>query len=107
MAFLLADVNAEGQLQAILRVYQGDASREVWDGLEVGVRTFADLNLPRNASTSEGQRAGSSATIRRRSGRVAQVTSKELPPGRSIGHSGSTAKNRSTGWMSRLIRGVL
>ena len=51
--------------------------------------------------------ACSRTTIVRRSGSVACVISIELDPGRSIGSPGSTSRNRSSGWMLRLILGVL
>jgi hypothetical protein len=59
------------------------------------------------AGRASPQRAWSSTTILRRSGNISRLTATEARPGRSIGVSGNSSRKHSTGWMLRLIFGVL
>jgi putative ABC transport system permease protein len=96
----------------------GDDGRDRDDAGDGGIRRAVprpargaarrDPGPPRAVTrTRPPQRADSRSMIRRASGSVSRLTSKALVPGRSTGTPGSTSRNRSTGWMFRLIRGVL
>ena len=53
MRGLLADVNAEGYLRALLRICQGPGWRSLWLELRIPVFTFGDLSLDVEMSDSE------------------------------------------------------
>jgi hypothetical protein len=53
MRGLLADVNAEGYLQALMRVCRGPGWRGLWLELRVPVFTFDDLSIDRELADSE------------------------------------------------------
>ena len=45
MIQLLADVNVEGHMARLVSLMQSDFWREVWDDLDIRVRTFRDVGL--------------------------------------------------------------
>lgn len=53
MPGLLADVNAEGHLRAILTVCRGAAWREFWHSIGVTVHTFTTAGLPTTTPDDE------------------------------------------------------
>jgi hypothetical protein len=48
MRGIVADNNVEGHLTALLRVWQSEEWREVWENLRLSVHTFAEWELDRN-----------------------------------------------------------
>lgn len=50
MPGLIADANAEGHLQQLLRILQGSGWNDLWGELGFEVVTFADLGLTRETS---------------------------------------------------------
>ncbi len=57
MAGILADNNAGGHLEVLLRHWQGAAWREIWTGLGLPLETFERLGLPRDCSDATLWRA--------------------------------------------------
>lgn len=49
---ILGDVNLEGHIQVLLRVWQGEDWREFWADLNLVVLTFEDLGLAHDAPDS-------------------------------------------------------
>jgi hypothetical protein len=50
MQGLLADINIKGHMRVLLRLLESRAWRDLWEGLNVHVRTFPELGLAPNAS---------------------------------------------------------
>ena len=50
MKGILADINIQGHVAILERVWKGKVWGDVWAGLSLTVRTFADVGLPANAS---------------------------------------------------------
>ncbi len=53
MIRLMADNNAEGQVEILLRVLSGELWPSLWNEMETTVVTFEDLHLPREASDAD------------------------------------------------------
>ena len=50
MQGILADINAEGILSVLVRIWLSDASRDTWQDLRLSIQDFASLGLPPDSS---------------------------------------------------------
>lgn len=47
---LLPDINVDGHVRLLRRIWEGETWREIWTALALPVLTFEDVGLPSNAS---------------------------------------------------------